>query len=108
MAHGYRAIVYFLAAFALQGCAKKAWVSDDGKTDRFPQDRYACMQESQQPVSQAQVNQYGGYSQGKIITNDAVFAACMNAKGWKLTIDRENRTNPLGDFVNAHRDYWGL
>jgi hypothetical protein len=42
------------------------------------------MQQSQQPTSGAYVNRYGGFSRSEIITNDNLFGACMNSRGWTL------------------------
>jgi hypothetical protein len=42
------------------------------------------MQQSQQRVSNAFVNQYGGSSSNHAITNASLFNACMSANGWTL------------------------
>jgi hypothetical protein len=54
-------------------------------TDDFNKDRYACMQQSQQPRSTAYLDKYGGVANSNIITNDNLFGACMNATGWYFT-----------------------
>jgi hypothetical protein len=50
----------------------------------FAQVRYNCMQQSQQRVGTAFVNQYGGAANNSVITNQNLFGACMNAQGWSL------------------------
>jgi len=46
----------------------------------FMQDRYTCIQQSQQ--NRAAVNGYGGYS--AVIVNRGVFMSCMGARGYQL------------------------
>lgn len=72
----------------LSGCVTtppKVWSKPGSSQDEFSKDRYTCLQQAQQPVSGAYVNQYGGSSSGQMITNDNLFGACMNANGWYLT-----------------------
>jgi hypothetical protein len=76
-----------LTALSLAACAALApprWYKDGATQQEFASDRYACLQQSQQRVSGAYVNQYGGASQDTVITNDQLFGACMNANGWEL------------------------
>jgi hypothetical protein len=42
------------------------------------------MQASQQQTSSAYINRYGGAASSGQTTNDPLFIACMNAKGWSL------------------------
>jgi len=52
-----------------------------GSTEQmFMQDRYGCIQQSQQ--NRAAVNNYGGYS--AVIVNRGVFMSCMGARGYVL------------------------
>jgi hypothetical protein len=48
----------------------------------FARDRYACLREAQQPMTTAVVGAGGIAS---VVTNDQLFGACMNARGWGLT-----------------------
>jgi hypothetical protein len=77
-----------IAVFMLVGCAKYLWVKPGGTQGEFSQDRYACMQEAQQRVSGTIVTEYKGtsvgVSQNNVETNDNLFRACMNARGWYL------------------------
>ena len=77
-----------IAVLMLAGCAKYVWVKPGGTQGEFSQDRYACMQETQQRVSGTIVTQYGGtsvgVSQNSVATNASLFQACMNARGWFL------------------------
>jgi hypothetical protein len=45
---------------------------------------YQCMQASQQQTSSAYINRDGGAASSGQTTNDPLFIACMNAKGWSL------------------------
>lgn len=71
-------------AFILAGCAKPLWLKPGASQEDFGRDKYECMQHSQQRVSGTYVNAYGGASTNKIITNEGLFNACMNSKGWTL------------------------
>jgi predicted aspartyl protease len=42
------------------------------------------MQQSQQRVGSAYVDQYGGSSSNRVITNNNLFSACMSVQGWTL------------------------
>lgn len=70
-------------ALTLAACAP-TWVKPGASQNDFSKDRYDCLQQSQQRVSGAYVNAYGGASSNKVITNDQLFGACMNSKGWTL------------------------
>ena len=69
----------------LSGCATMLWYKPTGTQDEFSRDKYDCLQQAQQPYSGAYVNMYGGASRGQMITNNQLFAACMNSRGWYLT-----------------------
>lgn len=58
------------------------WVKQGGTQAEFSQDRYSCMQNSQQRVGGASFNQFGGYAANQVVTNEDLFAACMNSRGW--------------------------
>jgi hypothetical protein len=55
-----------------------------GQAD-FAKDRYNCLRETQQPSGTALILGPNGAAMTGIITNDQLFGACMNAKGWVLT-----------------------
>ena len=75
-----------ICALGLFGCAQeKIWLKPGATQNDFGQDRYACLQQSQQGASVASVGRYGGYATSGIITNDTLFSACMNSHGWSLT-----------------------
>src|SRR5690348_11555147 len=75
----------FCTALALSACASQmAWEKPGASQNEFAQDRYVCMQQSQQPSSSAFVNAYGGAASSGVITNGNLFNACMNSRGWSL------------------------
>lgn len=84
--HKRRSIYLHLAGITLvlTGCAKPLWIKPGASQEDFGRDKYECMQQAQQRVSGAYVNAYGGASTNKVITNDGLFNACMNSKGWTL------------------------
>src|SRR5262249_39850451 len=71
---------------ALSACAAQqtTWLKPGATNSDFAKDKYSCMQQSQQRVTSAFVNQYGGSSSNHEITNTNLFTACMNAQGWTL------------------------
>ena len=96
---------YFLSAIPLllYGCAPMTWQKPNGTQEEFAQVRYDCLQKSQQQRSGSSYSNSGGYvssmssSQGSSysgpVTNDALFGACMNAKGWYLQAQSTNVGN---------------
>jgi hypothetical protein len=72
------------AAAMLAGCQAPMWSKPGATTENFNTDRYQCMQGSQAQASSAYVNRYGGVASSGPVTNDPLYAACMNAKGWTL------------------------
>ena len=77
-----RGILIALVAL-LGGCASPGiWYKPDFEQQRFAQDRYACLQQTQVPVSNATINAYGGYAQSGIVTDEKMFSACMHTKGY--------------------------
>jgi hypothetical protein len=66
---------------ALSACAAQPtmWIKPGFSQDEFAKDRYSCMQQSQQRVSTAFVNQYGGSSSNHV-TNANLFNACMSSR----------------------------
>lgn len=87
------------ASFALFGCAQQPlsyirWISNSNATqEQFMRDRYQCLSETQQRVSQAFINQYGGASNSAVMPSCSAFNACLGAKGYF----RSDTTN-LADF----------
>jgi hypothetical protein len=69
----------------VSGCAQNVWHKPTARAGEFEQDRYACLQQSQQQRSVAQVGAYGGAAVSSAVTNDGLFSSCMNARGWSLT-----------------------
>jgi len=93
----------------LVSCAQQPqqlWLKPGAAPDEFSQERYACLQQSQQPSSSAYLNRYGGVANSNIITNDGLYTACMTSKGWILTplTDVKSYTEamrPLGEEQRA-------
>ena len=79
--------VLFASVILLAGCAtppQKAWFKPGATQTEFSNDKYACLQQSQQERSGAYVNAYGGASTSGAVTNWTLYGACMNAHGWYL------------------------
>lgn len=78
-------LVLFLAA-----CAPMTWNKAGASQNDFSQDRYACLQQAQQPSSGVLVNAYGGVASSQVVTNGNLFSSCMNAKGWYLNNNQQS------------------
>lgn len=70
---------------ATVACQAPMWFKAGATQDDFARDKYACAQETQQPVSAARVDRRGGESSSRIATNVDLFKACMNARGYYET-----------------------
>ena len=46
------------------------------------QDRYACIQQAQQPRASGYANAYGASMGSTVVTNRGVYMSCMGAKGY--------------------------
>jgi hypothetical protein len=79
------------ALIVVAGCQPLVWNRPGALQADFNTDRFQCMQVSQQQSSSAYVNRYGGYASSEQTTNDPLFKACMNAKGWSL--ERQGANN---------------
>ncbi len=75
----------------ISGCAvnNNVWYKANASQEVFAQDRYACLQQAQQPNSTAYYGDYGGLLAGRqytaqagMVTSNPLFTGCMNSKGW--------------------------
>jgi hypothetical protein len=82
---GLSGIVFSIFLISCAQQAQQLWSKPGSAPDDFNRDRYACLQQSQQPTSSAYLNQYGGVANSNIVTNGGLYGACMNAGGWVLT-----------------------
>jgi hypothetical protein len=65
------------------GCAQRyVWWKEGITQQQANQDHYECLKDSQQRVSAAQVNVYGGTSQNRVVTNPDLYSACVAARGY--------------------------
>jgi hypothetical protein len=88
--------VLLAVALTVGGCATTyiRWVNARGVTqEQFMKDRYACLQETQQRVSDAYVNPTGGASTSQVMPTCSAWNACLAARGYF----RADTTN-LEDF----------
>jgi hypothetical protein len=79
------AIIFCLSLTSCAQQSQSIWLKPGAQPDEFSQERYACLQQSQQPNSSAYINRYGGAANSNMITNGGLFDACMNSRGWILT-----------------------
>lgn len=95
-----RKLCVIAAIMAMAGCATNVWNKPGSSQDDFARDQYGCLQDSQQQSGSAYVNKFGGASSTGMATNDGLFGACMNSKGWALT-----RTASGGAPASAPADH---
>lgn len=88
-----RRVSIIVSTIFLASCAtnNNVWYKPNANQQMLAQDRYTCLQQSQQPTSSAYYGNYGGLLQSKelsassgMVTNNDLFSACMNAQGWRL------------------------
>lgn len=86
-------IKILIFSFLLVSCAlppTMVWVKNNAKQGEFEQTKYTCLQQSQQFSSSSNIapNQllgaYQGSSSSGMNTNQQLFGACMNSKGFYL------------------------
>ncbi len=76
--------IAFSLIFALAACAPPLWVKPGGSQNDFSKDKYTCMQQAQQREAGASFNRYGFSASDTVVTNEKLFASCMNSRGWYL------------------------
>lgn len=84
----YRNLAVLCLLLSIAGCAAmrppKLWVKRGATTEEFNEDKYACLQQSQQFASGSYSGIYGATSNSGMTTNITLYSACMNAKGYSL------------------------
>jgi hypothetical protein len=80
-------IIAIATIATLAGCAQMAWYKPGATQQSFSQDKYDCLQQSQQRVATYNPNNanWGGntYTNSQQ-TNNTLFQSCMNARGYSL------------------------
>ena len=94
----------FLLVMLLAGCAQPLWFKPNATQGEFERDRYACLQQSQQRVSGAQVSQFGGSASSSMATNQDLLSSCLRSKGWSLQT-RESVDSLMVEAVNSRERY---
>jgi hypothetical protein len=83
---GYALGATLLAAIS-NGCSSTSYVryinTSHPTQQQWAQDRYACLQETQQRVSQTAVTQVGGAATSVVMPTCSAFNACMSARGYR-------------------------
>jgi hypothetical protein len=105
-----RVAVVAVLPLALLACAtapQALWLKPGAASDEFGQDKYACLQQSQQQSSSAYINRYGGVANSGAVTNGGLYDACMNSKGWVLTPVTDVKgfneaMRPIGEDLRAN------
>jgi hypothetical protein len=79
-------ILVAVISLGLTSCVQNQafWDKAGSEPNEFNNVKYSCLQQSQQNASSAYVGKYGGVATSGAITNQNLFAACMNAQGWQL------------------------
>ena len=93
-------LVAMLAACAPTPRKTLAYTRANTTQDQFMKDRYECLQEAEQRVSAAAVNQYGGASSSQIVPSCGVWTSCLGARGYVVD-PNGNLSAPPGMIVNC-------
>ncbi len=105
-ARRYSALGVMLGALVMGGCAQRSyvWLKPGAKDNEFSVAKYDCLQKAQQPYSSTAAYNSGGIvsptsystnnSSAGIATNEQLFNACMNAKGWALSVQGPQSYTP--------------
>ena len=90
------AFIFVLGIATASGCSTTyiRWMNARGVSqEQFMKDRYACLQETQQRVADAYVNQTGGVATSQVMPTCSAWNSCLAARGYY----RADTTN-LDDF----------
>jgi hypothetical protein len=116
-----RLVTLISACGVLSACARQppppsyAWYNPTADAQTFARDRYACLQQSQQPRSSAYVTGNFGSADSTVATNFPLFSACMQARGYSWVRDRTNtadtstaspRTSTADQRTNTAKPNW--
>ena len=96
-----------LIAGAISGCAPTImrWTNTNNATyDQWIKDRYACYSETQQRISGAYVNRYGGAASSTVVPICSAFNACLAARGYFRSDSNGTLTVPQGAVVQCQDD----
>jgi hypothetical protein len=88
-------IIFFIMVGLILACAsapktKQVWYKPGWTQEGWAKDKYDCLQQSQQRESSATGGFCSGYlcvpgrSDSNVVTNWALYNACMEARGWSL------------------------
>ena len=81
---------YLLVLLYLTSCTSGQWYKANSSQEEYSQTRYTCLQQAQQPESLARavknITNTNNPPFSGMITNEELFDACMNARGfyWKI------------------------
>jgi hypothetical protein len=83
------ALSLLLLALWILGCAWAPkplfWAKPGATLDELTKVKYACLREAQQEVAHSRSDKYSGEFLRSQKTNEELFNACMNSKGWFLS-----------------------
>jgi len=77
-----KGLVIIIASILLAACQTQ-WSKAGASQQDFAQDKYQCLQESQQASSSAYINPYYGAAKGGSVTNRNLYNSCMEARGYR-------------------------
>ena len=90
-----------VALALLSGCVTVPRYAGSGKSQAdFMRDRYQCYQETQQRVSGAYVNRYGGAADSRVMPSCSAFSSCLAARGYYES-ERGNLVVPSGAGIQC-------
>lgn len=99
-----RVPILFAVGLILAGCETlpHAYMAS-GKTQQdLLRDRYECYRETQQRVSGASVNRYGGSASSNVIPSCGAFNACLASRGYIYSKERGTLVVPKGAEITCN------
>jgi len=85
-------LVITIAVILLAAC-QTTWYRAGATTD-FAQDKYQCLQESQQQSSNTYINKYYGAAESGSVTNTYLLNSCLEARGWSRNKPQQTSNSP--------------
>ena len=96
-----RLFVCFGVLIFLVGCNQLVWVKPRATAQDFANDKFECLQQSQEQIIPVYVGVLAGGAERGTVTNPELMKDCMNARGWYLELRPVVLVTPLTSPVTV-------